>query len=143
MMDYYDNFYQVVDCGRLQDIEASNSERDVDSALDHEIVSLHQISIQYDNVPCSMILFRNWSNNFKFQFQKNQSQLMEMMTATVSHEMRTPINAILTQLESLQIMLIGQPQILQMTNIIKNSAQLLLYLVNDMLDVYLIKNGKF
>ena len=30
-----------------------------------------------------------------------------------------------------------------MTNIIKNSAQLLLYLVNDMLDVYLIKNGKF
>ena len=68
---------------------------------------------------------------------------MEMMTATVSHEMRTPINAILTQLESLQIMLIGQTQIQQMTNIIKNSAQLLLYLVNDMLDVYLIKNGKF
>lgn len=68
---------------------------------------------------------------------------MEMMTATVSHEMRTPINAILTQLESLQIVLIGQQQILQMTNIIKNSAQLLLYLVNDMLDVYLIKNGKF
>ena len=33
---------------------------------------------------------------------------MEMMTATVSHEMRTPINAILTQLESLQIMLMGQ-----------------------------------
>lgn len=30
-----------------------------------------------------------------------------------------------------------------MTNIIKNSAQLLLYLVNDMLDVYMLKNGKF
>ena len=26
---------------------------------------------------------------------------------------------------------------------IKNSATLLLYLVNDMLDVYMIKNGKF
>ena len=40
-------------------------------------------------------------------------------------------------------MLIGHPQILQMTSIIKSSAQLLLYLVNDMLDVYMIKNGKF
>ena len=30
-----------------------------------------------------------------------------------------------------------------MTHIVKNSAQLLLYLVNDMLDVYMLKNGKF
>jgi len=30
-----------------------------------------------------------------------------------------------------------------MTNIIKNSAELLLYLVNDMLDVYMINYGKF
>lgn len=30
-----------------------------------------------------------------------------------------------------------------MTKIIKNSSNLLLYLVNDMLDVYMLKNGKF
>ena len=30
-----------------------------------------------------------------------------------------------------------------MTKIIKYSAQLLLFLVNDMLDVYMLKNGKF
>lgn len=30
-----------------------------------------------------------------------------------------------------------------MTRVIKNSAELLLYLVNDMLDVYMLKNGKF
>lgn len=30
-----------------------------------------------------------------------------------------------------------------MTRIIKNSSQLLLYLVNDMLDVYMLKNRKF
>lgn len=66
-----------------------------------------------------------------------------MITATVSHEMRTPINAIMTQIESLQIFLKGQYEAVRMTNIIKNSAQLLLYLVNDMLDVYMLKNGKF
>jgi len=30
-----------------------------------------------------------------------------------------------------------------MTIVIKLSAELLLYLVNDMLDVYMLKNGKF
>ena len=52
-----------------------------------------------------MILFRNWTHNFKYQFAKAESQLQEMITATVSHEMRTPINAIMTQLDSLDTIL--------------------------------------
>ena len=70
-----------------------------------------------------------------------------MILATVSHEMRTPINAIMQQLESLEHMLLkkdGQGKSVQkMIRVIKNSAQLLLFLVNDMLDVYMLKNGKF
>ena len=66
-----------------------------------------------------------------------------MITATVSHEMRTPINAILTQISSLEMILEGQTDQLKIIRVIKNSATLLLYLVNDMLDVYMIKNGKF
>lgn len=66
-----------------------------------------------------------------------------MITATVSHEMRTPINAILTQISSLEMILEGQTDQLKIIKVIKNSATLLLYLVNDMLDVYMIKNGKF
>jgi signal transduction histidine kinase len=66
-----------------------------------------------------------------------------MITATVSHEMRTPINAIMMQLENLEILLKGQKECQRMTRIIKNSSKLLLYLVNDMLDVYMLKNGKF
>ena len=58
-----------------------------------------------------------------------------MITATVSHEMRTPINAIMTQLDSLDELLQGNRGAQKMTRIIKNSSQLLLYLVNDMLDV--------
>ena len=69
-----------------------------------------------------------------------------MITATVSHEMRTPINAILLQLESLEATLMeknGNKKELLMIRVIKNSAKLLLYLVQDMLDVYMLKNGKF
>ena len=91
-----------------------------------------------------MILFRNWTHNFKYQFAKAESQLQEMITATVSHEMRTPINAIMTQLDSLDLLLEDTNKGAQkMTRIIKNSSQLLLYLVNDMLDVYMLKNRKF
>lgn len=56
--------------------------------------------------------------------------------------MRTPINAILTMLESL--MLTNEnPDQRRMCQIIKNSAKLLMYLVNDMLDVYMLRTGKF
>lgn len=65
-----------------------------------------------------------------------------MINATVSHEMRTPINAMLTQLRTLFYLFKGNKQGQQMVKIIINSAELLLFLVNDMLDVYMLKNGK-
>ena len=66
-----------------------------------------------------------------------------MITATVSHEMRTPINAILLMLQSLEMHIKGQPELKQMCDILKNSGKYLLYLVNDMLDVFMLKTGKF
>jgi two-component system sensor histidine kinase EvgS len=89
-----------------------------------------------------MILFRNWTQNFKYQFAKQEGQLQEMINATVSHEMRTPINAMLTQLRNLAFMLINNPQAQAMIRVVINSAELLLFLVNDMLDVYMMKNGR-
>ena len=66
-----------------------------------------------------------------------------MITATVSHEMRTPINAILTILAALELLIGENQELKRMCKIIKNSCQLLLYLVNDMLDIFMIKTGKF
>lgn len=66
-----------------------------------------------------------------------------MITATVSHEMRTPINAILTILATLELMIGDNAELQRMCKIIKNSCKLLLYLVNDMLDIFMIKTGKF
>ena len=70
----------------------------------NEIVGLQVINIEYDNDPCSMILFRNWTPNFRYQYAKSESQFQEMITATVSHEMRTPINAMMTQVDNLALM---------------------------------------
>ena len=53
-----DRFYKVID----PDIEDPDQiERASQNA---QIVGLSVINIQYDNDPCSIILFRNWTHNF-------------------------------------------------------------------------------
>ena len=67
-----------------------------------------------------------------------------MITATVSHEMRTPINAMLLEVDNaLNLQKNKNSRMNKKLTIIKNSAKALLYLVNDLLDVFMIKNGKF
>jgi len=43
-----------------------NEELEDPGLAKNEIVGLNVINIEYDNDPCSLILFRNWTNNFKY-----------------------------------------------------------------------------
>lgn len=56
-----------------------------------------------------------------------------MLTATVSHDLKTPINAISGLLNNLEYY-ISDPAGLRFLNIIKNSSKFMGYLVNDLLD---------
>ena len=64
------------------------------------------------------------------------------MIASTSHDMRTPLNAITNMIELVQKKTsdIGTMKLLKVANC---SANLLLSLVNDTLDYYQIKSGKF
>lgn len=94
-----DRFYYIIDPNKKID-------PDDDAQLNRcEVVGLHVINMLYDNIPCSMIIFRNWTLNFRFQFATTQSQIQEMVTATVSHEMRTPINSMMMNLNNLEFQL--------------------------------------
>ena len=65
-----------------------------------------------------------------------------MLTATVSHDMRTPLNAMMGLLANLDPFVlegIGK----RFLQIIINSSKFMSYLVNDLLDLYQLKNGKF
>jgi hypothetical protein len=53
-----DQFYYVVDPEQTFD-EKNNYQ-------ECEIISINMINIEYENEPCSMILFRNWTQNFKY-----------------------------------------------------------------------------
>ena len=52
-----------------------------------------------------MIIFRNWTLSFRFQLATTQTLMQEMVTATVSHEMRTPINSMMMNLKNLEFVL--------------------------------------
>lgn len=73
---------------------------------------------------------------------KLENHFYEMITATVSHDMRTPINAITGIAESLEGF-VSNERGRSLLNIVKNSSKILLYLVNDLLDFFLLKSHKF
>ena len=49
-----------------------------------------------------MILFKNLTAVVKYEKLKMENHYYEMLTATVSHDMRTPLNAIIGLLGSIE-----------------------------------------
>lgn len=50
-----------------------------------------------------MILFKNLTPLIKYEKVKLEKHYYEMLTATVSHDMRTPLNSIINLLDSLEM----------------------------------------
>ena len=133
-----DRFYSVID----EDQEKREIFEDYKFEK-HEMLGLHVVNINFDNDPCSMIMFRNWTHNFKYQFAQAQSQLSDMITSTVSQEIRRPMARVITNLEELEKMVEGDDKAYQIARESKNSSKLFIFLVHDMLDIFNFKNDKF
>lgn len=89
-----------------------------------------------------MVLFHRITSFVMYEKLKLEHSFYEMITATVSHDMRTPINAITGLVENLESF-ISDERGKTLLSIVKNSSKILLFLVNDLLDFFLMKNGKF
>lgn len=64
------------------------------------------------------------------------------MIASTSHDMRTPLNTIMN-MHKLVENKVTDPNVLKWLNVSKTSVNILIYLVNDTLDYYQIRSGKF
>jgi len=89
-----------------------------------------------------MIMARSITHIIKYEQLKLQNHFLEMLAATISHDMRTPLNAILGIGKNLESH-VAQEEGLKFLQIMMNSASLLHFLVNDLLDLFRIRNGKF
>jgi signal transduction histidine kinase len=89
-----------------------------------------------------MIITKSITHFIMCEQLKLQNHFLEMLTATISHDMRTPLNAILGMGKNLEKFLTTE-QGKRCYKIMMNSASLLHFLVNDLLDLFKIKNDKF
>lgn len=79
----------------------------------------------------------NWTSYYQFKLSKAAKQRQEQVVASSSHDMQTPISTILMMLDSLMLTLGKNSDHMDMIKIIRNSAELVLFLVYDMNDIYL------
>lgn len=89
-----------------------------------------------------MIMARSISHLIRYDKLKVQNHFLEKLTATVSHDMRTPLNAIMGIGRNLEHFVKEQAGA-RYLKIMMNSAKLLNFLVNDLIDLFRIRNGKF
>eukprot|EP00347_Sterkiella_histriomuscorum_P015708 403355989 len=107
-----------------------------------EIVNLKLQNMHFLNKELKLILFHRITGFVKYEKLKMENNFYEMITATVSHDMRTPINAITGLIEGIEQMVTNEEG-KKLIKVIKNSSKILLFLVNDILDFFKLKNGKF
>ena len=89
-----------------------------------------------------MIMVRSITHFIKYEKLKMQNHFLEMLTATVSHDMRTPLNSILGIGKTLERHV--NPGVgLRFLGVMMSSAKILHFLVNDLIDLFRIRNGKF
>eukprot|EP00347_Sterkiella_histriomuscorum_P000376 403376099 len=133
-----DKYYQIVNCSDNFTNHFSNEE----SSQSFEIVNVSECRILFQNLYHRMIMIKNLTPIIRYEKLKVENHFYEMLTATVSHDMRTPLNAMTGLLNSLD-MFITDATGRRFLNIIRNSSRFMCFLVNDLLDLFQIKNGKF
>jgi signal transduction histidine kinase len=114
-----------------------------------------------------MIVIRNISVIIEFEKVKNENKYQELLTATMSHEMLTPLNSIINLAIYIEQKLfqrfikeqdipgmegsrggstsdkVDVKQSLNYLHIIKSSANILQYLVKDLIDLMNIRLDRF
>ena len=101
-----------------------------------------QKEVSFENQRARLIVIRNISDLVKGEYQRSVEKLSDMMIASTSHDMKTPLNSIIGMLMLLKNRIYDEP-LKTYIRIARNSSLLLLSQVNDTLDYFQLKSGKF
>lgn len=91
--------------------------------------------ILYSTEKSYLIILRDISEIIQVEYARSIEKLSNIMIASTSHDMRTPLNTILNMHKLVETQ-IKDANILKWLNVAKTSVNILLYLVNDTLDYY-------
>lgn len=93
------------------------------------------MEVVFDMEPNKMIILRDITELVQKEYSRSISKLSEIMIASTSHDMRTPLNTIINMHQMIEIK-VKDPMILQWLKVARSSSNLLLFLVNDTLDYF-------
>ena len=82
-----------------------------------------------------MVVIRDISDLVRAEYIRNLEKLTEVMIATTSHDMRTPLATIVNMLRLIEFK-VKDKTILKWIKVVNNSTNLLQFLVNDTLDYF-------
>ena len=97
--------------------------------------------IVFNSQNCQLTTIRDITQLVKVEYLRSTQNLSEIMIASTSHDMRTPLHSIINMHELIE-KYTTDARILQYLKVSKNSTHLLNFLVNDTLDYFQIKQNK-
>eukprot|EP00347_Sterkiella_histriomuscorum_P024327 403331514 len=107
-----------------------------------QLITIKESKILFQNTTLRMIMIKSLTPMMKYEKLKLENHFYEMLTATVSHDMRTPLNAMCGLISNIESFIVGDSG-QRLLKIVKSSSKILLFLVNDLLDFTQIRNNKF
>lgn len=99
------------------------------------IFKIQHMEVIYDLEPNKMIILRDITDLVQKEYNRSIQKLTEIMVASTSHDMRTPLNSII----NMHLMIekkVSDPNVLKWLSIARCSSNLLMFLVNDTLDYF-------
>ena len=107
-----------------------------------KIYEILHMEVVFDLEPNKMVILRDITEVVRKEYTRSIAKLSEIMVASASHDMRTPLNTIINMHHIIELK-VRDPQLLQCLKVARSSSNLLLFLVNDTLDYFQIRSGKF
>jgi len=96
----------------------------------------------FNDKECRILILKNFTSAFRFRKANEMQQKMHMLTTTVSHEMRLPLESVLSICRVL-LFATTNKQFIELVKCIQSAAKILLCRVNDLLDSSTMEKGTF
>ena len=109
---------------------------------EEEYYEINKCSISFGKAKTELYTLKDISAFMKLEQTITDKKVEQMLTATMSHEMRNPLNAMLQMHDVMEPHVVGEEGRL-LWKVSKNSCIFLLYLIHDMQDYFNLKQNIF
>jgi len=142
------DIFLVINAPRKEEDNTNEStralRREESSELDRDayVVQASVRKLVFNDKECCILILKNMTSAFRFKKASEMEQKLQMLTTTVSHEMRLPLQSVISMC---RVMLAHTTNkiFIELIKTIESAVKILLCRVNDLLDSSTMKNGTF